>query len=352
MPQSSLAPKSNRLVTLSEFTQEPGIPPLKFVPSNRSPISGQFKDKRQRIVETIDAFRLGIDGLGSRQGQSSNFQQSFASFAHLSSVFLRKMVVGDQNRPSTRLLDPEMCESIELTFDRLVKIGADRNSLNIDLKIDGGEFTLTKLNDQTLKPEFGYIIPIRPQRFNILVEWPLPGTVSWIHQPTSANPWKINDSELFDEHRGTTLDCDAWLGQQLVMFDDTGISLKEVIRRTTNLEGAHAVNPQQSKASKRGKGSNLQQDRKIDILSSIKIAGLSYNHIVIVETALCLYRKLAQNKKIEHGIENIEIPLFNLVFNCSDDVLTSYGEWLTFAGTMDISLSGGLEFSHRIRATK
>ena len=41
---------------------------------------------------------------------------------------------------------------------------------------------------------------------------------------------------------GGKLDCSRWLGQQLVMFDRRGITLKDVIRMVATFEGAHSIN--------------------------------------------------------------------------------------------------------------
>ena len=50
------------------------------------------------------------------------------------------------------------------------------------------------------------------------------------------------NEELSDTHSNDTLSCDRWLGQQLVMFDNKGISLKDVIRTVVTYEGAHSTN--------------------------------------------------------------------------------------------------------------
>ena len=136
---------------MPDNAQEAAIPPLKFASSERSAISGQFKDKQQRIIESMHDFRLGIIGLGAQQNQPVNFQQSVSSFARLSSIFLRKMVIGDRNDPRSRLLDSEVCRSAQLSFNRLIKINARRQTLDIRFTITGGEFILTKLQDQTFE---------------------------------------------------------------------------------------------------------------------------------------------------------------------------------------------------------
>ena len=48
--------------------------------------------------------------------------------------------------------------------------------------------------------------------------------------------------ELFDLEGSAKLDCGGWLGQQLVMFDQRGITLKDVIRTVATYEGAHSIN--------------------------------------------------------------------------------------------------------------
>ena len=98
-----------------------------------------------------------------------------------------------------------------------------------------------------------------------------------------------------------------------VMFDNTGTALKEIIRRTTNIEGAHALNPQDSATPSAGNKSSVARDLTLDILSAISVSGLNYNHIVVIETAVYLYRMLAQNGNINLGIGDIEIPVFDVV---------------------------------------
>ena len=104
----------------------------------------------------------------------------------------------------------------------------------------GGFMQATKLNEETRQPEPVYRIPIGPQRLSFDVQWPLPGMADWRSQPTPENPWKIGPEELFDAQSSPSPGYDAWLGQQLVMFDNRGITLKDVTRVIVNTEGAHS----------------------------------------------------------------------------------------------------------------
>ena len=69
-------------------------------------------------------------------------------------------------------------------------------------------------------------MPMGPQRLSFAVEWPLTGMADWLSQPTPVDAWKIRPEALFDTGSNPSPDCDAWLGQQLVLFDDRGITLK------------------------------------------------------------------------------------------------------------------------------
>ena len=158
---------------------------------------------------------------------------------------------------------------------------------------------LTKLNEDSLCPEARFSLPVAPHDLNIAVEWPLPGVTSWNAAPTSESPWTIATGELFDLESSEELDCSAWLGQQLVMFDQRGITLKDVVRMVATFEGAHSINVarllQPADETTRGPFKNPERH----ILDNIVVFGWKYTHIVVIECALYVYEMLADGGHIE-----------------------------------------------------
>ena len=65
------------------------------------------------------------------------------------------------------------------------------------------------------------------------------------------------------------MSCSEWLGQQLVMFDNKGISLKEVISTVANYEGAHSIDASASIEWGKKKSSNHSKNPERHILNNI-----------------------------------------------------------------------------------
>ena len=316
-----------------------------------NPVTGRHREKTERVQEALSDLQLAIGGCVTQLSQPSKpdvFRQSVASFARSSSIFLRKLTIGDRNERSTRLLDDDVCSSIGLSFHRVQKIRSTRTPMDIAVAVSGGYMELTKLDDRTLAPEKTYRVPIGPQGFKLSVEWPLPGMADWINRPTREEPWQIKPTALFDTTSAPSLNCDNWLGQQLVMFDNTGISLREIIRTTTNTEGAHSAD-----VAGRSGTDNAIVNGQTQILSNMKMFGLQYNHIIVIESALYLYERLIHSEGIQRPKGEIDMPTFCLVLDSADDVLLNYNKWLAFDGGLTISLGGGGQsISHKIRATR
>ena len=321
--------------------------PFQLTSTRGSPVVVGYKSKSERIRETMVDLKLAIDGcIAQDSGQTS---QSIAALARACSIFLRKMVIGDRDDRKSRLLDDEICRTEHLRFDRIRKISKNRKALTlIELGIDSGHFTIAKLDDETLEPGPLHTIPIGKQGLKITVEWPLPGMADWTDQPTNENPWRIRVEELFDSQPSKRLDCDSWLGQQLVMFDKKGISLKEIIRVTTNVEGAHSLSVDRLMRVESEGRSNVVENSHIHILSHVEVCGVRYNHAVVVATALYLYQHLILNTSIERPRGELNIPVFHFV---PDDVFSPEQKWLHFDGGVTLSLGSGEQFTvHSLRA--
>ena len=87
----------------------------------------------------------------------------------------------------------------------------------------------------------------------------------------------------------------------MVLFDDRGITLKEVIRLVVNTEGAHSPHverlmlPQEETDKARFR---VIRDSEVHILGHIMVSGVRYSHAIVIEAAMYLYRQLTRNKLI------------------------------------------------------
>lgn len=330
--------------------------PIEFEKTRGSSVAGRYKDKRERIHEAMCDLKLAIDGTGVQLLHSENpdqFQQISAAFARACSIFLRKMVLGDRDDPKTRLLNDEIAQSLDLRFERLRRISPNRIPLEIIWKLDGGDAQFTKLDDNTLQPEAVYSTRIAPSELKISIEWPLPGVADWTENPTWDKLWQVKAEELFDTHSNDTLSCNEWLGQQLVMFDNRGISLKDVIRTVVTYEGAHSTNVSRLLLTENEQDRTPANNPELHILNNIKICGIKYCHIIVIETALYLYKKLIKNKEIKNPEGEINLPIICTMPKSSEDVFSSSPNWLAYDGGIIRSFGDRPQLiSHRIRAVR
>ena len=83
----------------------------------------------------------------------------------------------------------------------------------------------------------------------------------------------------------------------MIIFDDKGVTLKDVIRTIANHEGAHATNVSRlSQPESETKNYRPANNPEFHILNNIRVFGLKYTHIVVIESALYLYGKLIKNE--------------------------------------------------------
>ena len=333
--------------------------PIKFVKTQGSQVAGRYKGKKERINEAMSDLQLVLEGYRTQIDQSEQLdqpglsQQSAAAFARACSIFLRKLVIGDRNEPKTRLLDNEICQTLEIKFDRLRKISRTRVLLDTGISTDGGYLQLEKLDENSLSPQSVHNLRIAPIQLKISIEWPLPGTVSWTDQPTQQKPWQIKPEELFDTNSSDTLSCDNWLGQQLVMFDNIGLTLKDVIRTVVTYEGAHSTNVSRLMQTEHEKDFNPAKNPDLHILNNIKIHGIKFSHIIVIESALYLYKNLLKNKAIERPKGEIYIATVCLLPCTSENVFSKHQRWLAYDGGIILSFGNQKQLlSHRIRAVK
>ena len=327
---------------------QPPRQPIQFVPTEGSPLIVGPRDRAQRIRDAVGDLRVVIDGCTS---QPNNWPGEIpASLARHCSIFLRKLVLDDRN--NQRLLDEDFCSTVGLRFDRLRQIPSERRTLKIvPVSSPGGFMQLTKLNDQTRQPEAVYELPIGPQRLTFDIQWPLPGMADWRSQPTPEEPWKIRPEALFDSESSPSPDCDAWLGQQLVLFDNRGITLKDVIRVLVNTEGAHSP-PMDRLMLPQGTDDNARfrviRDGDIHVLSYIVVCGVRYSHAIVIEAAMFLYRQLTRNESVDTPEGAGEILQFRLA---PEAAFADGQDWLRFGGGLVASIGGGEQsIAHSIRA--
>lgn len=327
---------------------------VRFVPTTGSVIGGRHREKAARITEAMSDLQLGVDGLTSRLAAPTDgalFVEALQTFARTCSVFLRKTVLGDRSRRDTRLLDDRVLASLDLVFPPLRKIPAeDRRVMEVRLSLAGGFMEVTKKDEETGCPEASQRLPMASKTVAFLIEWPLLGATDWIEAPSEEEPWPASPEQLFDTEARPGLGCDEWLGQQVVLFDRTGISLKEIIRTVANYEGAHSISVGRLAQVEGDKRPRAARRPEPHLLSAISVFGVPYVHLIVIESALFLYSRLVDERSIERPNGKIYIPTPG--FACAPgEAASSSPDWLRFEGGMMLSFSTvPTVIRHRLRA--
>ena len=323
---------------------------IQFVETSGSPITVGRRDRAERIREAIVDLRIAISGCAAQP--PDRLIDTVGSLARHSSIFLRKMVLGDDR--NSRLLDAEYCQKAKLRFKKIRNVQGKRRSFTlVPVDVTRGYFQATKLDEETGEPEVTHTIPVGPQRLSFAIDWPLSGMTDWLTQPTEENPWAISDKGLFESNSKQQLDCDEWLGQQLIIFDNRGITIKDVIRVTVNTEAAHSPPVERLMLPKGNDDKSrfrVVKDREIHILSHITVCGVRYSHTIVIQAALHLYRSLVKNPSIWQQKDDVGIPVFCFI---PENVFSPDQAWLRFDGGLALSLGGiGQNVTHKIRAPK
>ena len=317
---------------------------VRFVPAKGSVIGGVAKDKFARITEAMADLQLGIDGVSSQLSDISDrkrWVQALGSFARTCSIFLRKTVLGGRNKRETRLLDDRVLGSIGLRFDRLRKVPRDgRRVIEVGLdEITKGLMEITRLDDRTREPQETYRFRAGQQGVKLSIEWPLSGAADWTGVPSEEAPWPVSADQLFQTSTGSELSCDEWLGQQVVLFDGRGISLKEMIQTVANVEGAHSGDVGRLATVEGERASGAAKNPAPHILNAVTVCGIRYLHLIVIECALYLYEKLLDASSIERPTG--EIYRVTLGVACSpEQAESSRPDWVKFQGSMMVSFSG------------
>ena len=78
------------------------------------------------------------------------------------------------------------------------------------------------------------------------------------------------------------MNCDDWLGQQVVLFDGKGISLKEIIRTVVNYEGAHSIDVGRLATVEGEQPSKAATNPAPHILNAVTMFGITYAHLIVI----------------------------------------------------------------------
>ena len=277
---------------------------------------------------------------------SEQWTRRLAAFARICSVFLRKMVLGDFGKRRTRLLDDRVLNSTGLRLGRLRRIPREkRRWIEVGFGLSGGGMEITKLNDLTREPEATYRFRAGPQSVELAIEWPLPGAADWTGVPCEDSPWPVSPDQLFRTEEEPGLNCDEWLGQQVVLFNGKGISLKEMIRTVVNFEGAHSSNVGRLATVEGEKPSRAAANPAPHILNAITFHGIRYADLIVIECALYLYEKLLKEDSIEQP-SGKNYMLTPCVACSPEQAQSPCPNWVKYLGTMMISFSDAPRIRH------
>ena len=161
-----------------------------------------------------------------------------------------------------------------------------------------GTGATTGLGDLTGEPQAAYGFRAGPQEVKLSIEWPLLGGADWTGVPSKETQWLVSADQLFQTNSGSGLSCDEWLGQQVVLFDGKGISLKEMIRTVVNFEGAQSINVGRLASVEGEEASGAAKNPAPHILNAVTVFGIRYAHLIVIECALYLYEKLLDESSI------------------------------------------------------
>ena len=315
---------------------------MKFVSTTGSLVGGRYKDKKERISETLSDLQVAISGLGtypSGPHEGRKLAQMLGVLARMCSLFLRKVVLGNRGESKTRLLDEAVLESLEFHFQPLREIPRKRRrTIETGFGVGGGFMEVTKVDEPGPGPAPTYRLPVAPHDLKIVIEWPLPGAADWTGTPSEREPWTLCAEQLFDTGSTRTMSCDEWLGQQVVIFDGRGVSLREIIRTVVNYEGAHAINVARLAEVEGHKPLKPAREPQLHILNNITLFGIRYAHLIVIEAALYLYERLLDENSIRRPVGDIYVVKPG--FACpGEQASSSHPNWLRFDGTMMVEFS-------------
>ena len=140
------------------------------------------------------------------------------------------------------------------------------------------------------------------------------------------------------------------MGQQVVLFDAKGISLKEMIRTVVNFEAAHSIDVGRLATVEGEAASTAAKNPAPHILNSITLCGIRYAHLIVIECAVYLYERLLDESSIERP--GGEIYRVTPGVPCLPEQAESpRPDWVKFQGGMVVSFSDAPKLvRHKIKA--
>ena len=308
-------------------------------------------DRAEVIRNTMVDLKTTIDGCMVQTPS----RDTFDTLARQCSIFLRKMAVGDDRNPP--LLDVETCRAAGIGFHKLRAVRGERQIETVVQNI----VTDSKMHATLRHPETGELLgemshkSTDPWEFNInRLASPGNSGLGWIANARDS----VGDKpgQLFDLKRSFGHDCSRWLDQQLVLFDNRSVTLGNAIRAVINAEGAHAplmvplMRPEEGTAKSTP---DTIRNPGAYILLCVVTCGITYAHVIAIETGLYLYLVLAQSGLVEQFRDVDSVPAFLLTAPEAD---CPPGQTpLRFEGSIMLPSRirpGGQHTSHRIKAPR
>ena len=123
--------------------------------------------------------------------------------------------------------------------------------------------------------------------------------------------------QLFRADREPDMSCDEWLGQQVVLFDRNGISLREIIRTVVTFEGAHSINTSRLSTIEGRETVLGGSEASATHPERRNLFGIRYAHLIVIESAMYLYDTLLDQDSIVRP--KGEIYSVNLGVECTRD---------------------------------
>ena len=324
----------------------------KLIPTSGSRLGGVHKDKKQRITEAMYDLKLAMAGLAMRgEGEQPFLEliEASQSLARAASVFLRKLVLDRR-----RLLDDEILGSLNMKLKPVRSIPqAARRSVELSFSMDRGVVRFERTADgdgnPIVPPEVRTVVAGR-QGYSIHVEWPLLGAVDCTPADNYVS-WALSSDQLFDLTSDREMSCDEWLGQQVVLLDNQGITLEKILRTVAVFEGAHSLYSGRLMTMEGEKPSGAAKEPHVHIVKNLALFGVSYMDSIVIETAHYLFRYLLDEPSITSPKGGVYLA--TPVFQCpsTDFAVSERPSWLTYRGGVAIAFGPNPGIvRHNIRA--
>jgi hypothetical protein len=154
---------------------------------------------------------------------------------------------------------------------------------------------------------------------------------------------------LFRLDQEPEMDCDQWLGQQVVRFDDRGISLKEIIQTVVNFEAAHSVDTSRLASIGGVEAGNAARNPAPHILNAVTFCGVRFAHLIVIESAMYLYGALFENESVACPKGDLSGMKLGVGWD-TDPNEADAPKWASFKGTMMVALHNAPKvIRHEIR---